>query len=193
MYTILFLFGIFFLDCVKVDQFVLFPILFTMFTIYFLEKSRTMSSVIFVSSFKSIAIAKCIDSLALFQSIHPVSFISEIVKFAALSFQILEISALRLVKCQRQLKKGKEGKLTVRRFLCRYKHPCLVFCLHAIVLYKCLHFRKYTFLGHASNRSHIGHHIWLQSPKRINHHLSKVYFIALSGFTEAKVDLSVLN
>ena len=101
-----FLFGIFFFDCVKVDQFILFPILFTMFAICFLEKSRTMSSVIFIGSFKSISIAKCINTLALFQSIYPVSFISEIVKFAAaLSFQILEISTLCLRLCQRRFKK----------------------------------------------------------------------------------------
>ena len=118
------LFGIFFFDCVKVDQFILFPILFTMFTICFLEKSRTMSSVIFVGSFKNISITKCINSLALFQSIYPVSFISEIVKFAAaLSFQILEISTLCLPLCQRRLKKTRLKNFSVLKRECYALRP----------------------------------------------------------------------
>ena len=129
-------FGIFFFDSVKVDQFVLLPILFTVFTVDFFEESWAVSTVVLVTPFKGISVAKSIRALTLFQSGHPFTLISKI-----------GLSTL--------VNSNQKKKLTVRRSLCKCKRLCLVFCPHAIVPYKHLHFHKCTCLGRASNRSHI--------------------------------------
>ena len=90
-------------------------------------------------------------------------------RFSAKTLQLCALWILEILapqpSCQGQFWTF-QFQLTFHHFLCKYSFRYHSFFPRSIVPCKYLHFHKYTFLGRASNRSHIGPHIWRPSPEK---------------------------
>ena len=66
---------------IKIGQLVLFPILFSMFTVSFLEETWSVSFVIFVTSLERVSVSEFVCTFAMFDSFNPFAFIAKIRKY----------------------------------------------------------------------------------------------------------------